>query len=87
MFGLTDAGASTVGHYLGAGKPYPAKQSSKILLAMMLCMASAVAILFFATHSEIGRLFSKDPAVIQLASKLSMPVSRKTFASRDFQHH
>ena len=72
MFGLTDAGSSTVGTYLGAGKPDAARRAGKILLMMMLAMASVVAVLFFASHAEIGHLFSKDPAVIKLSSKLSM---------------
>jgi len=44
MYGLTDAGASTVGLLLGAGEPQTAKKSGKVLLQMMTVMSASVAV-------------------------------------------
>ena len=43
MYGLSDAGASTVGMLLGKGSATEAKRAAKILLALMMIMSSVVA--------------------------------------------
>ena len=72
MYGLTDAGASTVGLLLGAGEWQTAIKSGKVLLGMMGIMSSTVAILFVIFHSKIGMIFSNDSDIIDLASSLSI---------------
>ena len=75
MYGLTDAGASTVGLLLGAGRNDLAKSASYVLLKLMFVMAVFVAILFISTHSIIGRIFSNDYEVIELSSSLALILS------------
>ncbi|GMI11861.1 hypothetical protein TrLO_g13291 [Triparma laevis f. longispina] len=73
MYGLTDAGASTVGLPLGAGRHDLAKTAS--LLKLMFCMAISVAIIFISTHTVIGKIFSNDENVISLSASLALILS------------
>ena len=71
MYGLCDAGASTVGLLLGAGEAELAKSAGKKLIALMAAMAMAVAALLVAGRSVIGHIFSHDSQVLHYATELS----------------
>ena len=73
-FALTDAGASTIGKHLGAGRPGVARLAARKLLLCMCAMGVAVALLFLggSWHGLIGRVFSRDDAVVPLAGRVSV---------------
>ena len=70
MYGLTDAGASTIGGHLGANRPEVAKKAAKALIYCMMSVGIVIAIFFAATQTVIGHVFSQDHDVIKWASKL-----------------
>jgi MATE family multidrug resistance protein len=75
MYGLSDAGASTVGRLLGKGLASESKRAAKILLNLMMCMSLVVAGGFIGTHSFIGRIFTNDPAVLAYTESLALILS------------
>jgi len=75
MYGLTDAGASTVGMLLGKGQPDDAKRAGMVLLSCMTVMGVGVAACFVVLHKQVGKFFSNEGDVIGYASKLSMILS------------
>ena len=69
MYGLTDAGASTVGALLGGGRPGLAKEAAGVLVRLMVVMAGGVAVLLLVTQDYVGSVFSTDSEVVELSSR------------------
>jgi MATE family multidrug resistance protein len=72
MYGLTDAGAATVGLHLGKGHGSVAKRGALMLLLCMGVMGMGVAALFLGGENYVGKIFSQDPLVWQWTKKLSV---------------
>eukprot|EP00520_Triparma_pacifica_P006864 CAMPEP_0118650236 /NCGR_PEP_ID=MMETSP0785-20121206/10138_1 /TAXON_ID=91992 /ORGANISM="Bolidomonas pacifica, Strain CCMP 1866" /LENGTH=450 /DNA_ID=CAMNT_0006542595 /DNA_START=277 /DNA_END=1626 /DNA_ORIENTATION=- len=79
MYGLSDAGASTVGMLLGKGESTEAKKAGTALLSLMMCMSTVVAGGFIGTHNFIGNIFTDDEEVLDYTKSLALILSAAYF--------
>ena len=72
--GLITAVQVRIGLYLGNGQPQAAKQVAIIGLKVSLLIGSVIGLLFVLLRAVIGKIYSNDPAIWELAEKISVLV-------------
>ena len=74
MWAVSAATRVRMGHYLGAGNIQGAKLVIKIALCVGLAVGASVAIIFSVGRNQVGHIFSNDPEVVKLASRVAILV-------------
>ena len=69
-----------VGYHLGRNSIREAKRVCVIAFVCATAMSMILSVLMMAAHNYVGRIFSDDPAVIDMASKVSAVYSIRFIA-------
>ncbi len=64
------AATTLVGQYIGAGDTKSAERSAKTAILIGMAIMGSAGLLFFLFRVELARLFSHDPAVVEIAANL-----------------
>jgi putative MATE family efflux protein len=70
IFGLALSATTLVGQNLGANDPEKAEKSGLQTMYISVALISAIAVLMFVFSRELASLYSSDPEVIELGSKV-----------------
>eukprot|EP00941_MAST-03F_sp_MAST-3F-sp1_P000101 g101.t1 len=71
MWALSSATRTRMSHYIGAGNLVGTKLVAKVALACGSVFASIVTITLILSRNEIGKLYSDNPSVIHLSSRIA----------------
>jgi MATE family multidrug resistance protein len=71
-YGLIDATTVRIGNHLGANQPRRARLVSQLCLASCLATGAVVAVVIISARHVLGRVYSDDPAVVDLTAQIAV---------------
>jgi multidrug resistance protein, MATE family len=70
LYGMGEALSVRVGYHLGYKNVKGAKLACAVAFSLATAWSLLLSLVLIGAHSDVGRIFSDDPAVIALASKV-----------------